>query len=254
MLLSTLTSLLVSLLGLTAPNKPGQTDPTELQFELRHLHAVSRSARVVFSDVLPRAIDSEANGSKRDHNTYTIPTVTMPTFRPPSFEALSQARTHSRNFRQSMSFSWDEDEVIGPDVEKRDTLLELAKMTNNAYVEPDDPAWYDLGGHWDVVSLSTLTGRFWKRQPCFPFRATLLVGNRTRMGSAGMFSPRPITTPLFWLSRVLQRQSLVEVGRLQRRTRSTTTCCLVAAVHGLTGHGRRFAGAIEGDTSATKNA
>ena len=155
MLPSTLTSLLVSLLGLTAPDKPVQTDSTQLQFELRHLHAVSRSARVIFSDVLPRAIvDSEANGgTERDH-TYTIPTAILHTFRPPSFETFSQARIHSRNFGQSMSFPWDEDEVIGPDVEKRDTLLELAKMTNNAYVEPDDPAWYKLGEQWNVVSPS----------------------------------------------------------------------------------------------------
>ncbi|KAG5221375.1 lipase atg [Salix suchowensis] len=33
---------------------------------------------------------------------------------------------------------WDEpEEVDGPDVENRQTLLELAKMTNNAYLEPD---------------------------------------------------------------------------------------------------------------------
>jgi len=197
MLSSTLTSLLVSLLGLTAPDKPVQTDstPTQLQFELRHLHAVSRSARVIFSDVSPRTIDSEANGDTVRDNTYTIPTATMPTFRPPSFEALSRARTHSRNFGQSMSFPWDEDEVIGPDVEKRDTLLELAKMTNNAYVEPGDPAWYELGGRWNVVSPAcTPTGSSWNRQPRFLFiRAILLVGNRTRMDSADMFSPHRIT-------------------------------------------------------------
>jgi len=46
---------------------------------------------------------------------------------------------------------WLEDEIIGPDVEKRETLLELAKMTNNAYVEPEDPAWYELGSEWNVV-------------------------------------------------------------------------------------------------------
>jgi hypothetical protein len=40
---------------------------------------------------------------------------------------------------------------MGPDVESRATLLELAKMTNNAYVEPDDPAWYDLGANWNDV-------------------------------------------------------------------------------------------------------
>jgi lipase ATG15 len=49
---------------------------------------------------------------------------------------------------QTLDLPWDEDEIIGPDVESRETLLELAKMTNNAYVEPGDPAWYDLEGNW----------------------------------------------------------------------------------------------------------
>ncbi|EKM58524.1 uncharacterized protein PHACADRAFT_53577, partial [Phanerochaete carnosa HHB-10118-sp] len=45
---------------------------------------------------------------------------------------------------------WDEDEIEGPDVESRKTLLNLAKMTNNAYLEPGEAEWYDLGGDWNV--------------------------------------------------------------------------------------------------------
>lgn len=47
-------------------------------------------------------------------------------------------------FGQSAVLDWVEDDTIAPDVENRVSLLELAKMTNNAYVEPDDPAWYDI--------------------------------------------------------------------------------------------------------------
>ena len=54
---------------------------------------------------------------------------------------------------------WDEDEVSGPDVENRDTLLTLAKMTNNAYVEPSDKAWYNLGDNWTVVRVSSSAER-----------------------------------------------------------------------------------------------
>jgi lipase ATG15 len=53
------------------------------------------------------------------------------------------------NFGQSAVLDWVEDDTIAPDVENRVSLLELAKMTNNAYVEPDDPAWYDIS--WNIV-------------------------------------------------------------------------------------------------------
>jgi putative lipase involved disintegration of autophagic bodies len=49
---------------------------------------------------------------------------------------------------ESERVQWEEDEVEGPDVEDRETLLTLAKMTYDAYIEPTDDDWYDLGGDW----------------------------------------------------------------------------------------------------------
>jgi lipase ATG15 len=48
---------------------------------------------------------------------------------------------------------WDQANVIGPDVESRETLLQLAMMTSNAYATgPDKKAeWYDLGSDWNTV-------------------------------------------------------------------------------------------------------
>ncbi|KAG2052224.1 hypothetical protein BDR06DRAFT_1057840 [Suillus hirtellus] len=43
---------------------------------------------------------------------------------------------------------WYKTEILGPNVEKQETLLELAKMTNDAYVTPDDSQWYELGKNW----------------------------------------------------------------------------------------------------------
>lgn len=73
--------------------------------------------------------------------------------RPPSFTALLQATKRSLRFGQSEALDWKDEEIIGPNVEHRETLLELAKMTNNAYVAPDDPAWYELDEKWSVVSI-----------------------------------------------------------------------------------------------------
>ncbi|EJT96502.1 alpha/beta-hydrolase [Dacryopinax primogenitus] len=48
-----------------------------------------------------------------------------------------------------MDVPWDEDVVLLPDVSDRETLLELAKMTSNAYSAPADKDWYDLGHRWN---------------------------------------------------------------------------------------------------------
>ncbi|KAG9102846.1 putative lipase atg15, partial [Ceratobasidium sp. 370] len=78
--------------------------------------------------------------------------------RPISQDAFHAAR-HRRNEKSlfgrlglgrewAQSLGWDEDDVEGPATDKRETVLALAKMTNNAYLEPADAGWYDLGGNW----------------------------------------------------------------------------------------------------------
>ena len=125
-----------------AINPPSATT-TRLSFELRHLHAVSSEGTVVFSDVSAASISSV--------NPYTIDTRLLKSHRPSSFDEFSNARLRSMKFGQSTLLDWDEEEVLGPNVEDRESLLVLAKMTNNAYIEPEDDQWYDLGGNWTDV-------------------------------------------------------------------------------------------------------
>lgn len=129
-------------------------DPAVLQFELRHLHAVSSStAHVIFSDVSPQALktlSSDTSGSTK--SSYSVRSRLGKTFRPSSFAAHERARLRSLRFGENEWLDWDEEEIISPDVESRETLLELAKITNNAYVDPEDPAWYDLGDGWNAVN------------------------------------------------------------------------------------------------------
>lgn len=115
-----------------------------LRFELRHEHATLLGSRVVFSDVSPTA--SYSNGS-----SYSIDTRYMTSYRPSSFGAYDDARIRSIRHAQSTNLPWYEAEIIGPNVESRKTLLELAKMTNNAYVTPNDSQWYELGEMWPNV-------------------------------------------------------------------------------------------------------
>ncbi|KAJ7067243.1 alpha/beta-hydrolase [Mycena amicta] len=146
------TSWLLSLLSSSLPILHGydesqpQPTPPSLRFELRHLHAVSASdAHVVFADVPTRFQSSSSQ-------TTALKTRTITTFKPPSFALHAAARRQSMSFGQSLlfEFPWDEEEIIAPDVDDRETLLELAKMSNNAYVDPDDGAWYELGANWTV--------------------------------------------------------------------------------------------------------
>ena len=121
-------------------------EPNRLQFELRHQHAVTPDAHVIFSDVLRPPRLRAGNTT-----TYSIATRNISTFRPPSFRAHEEARRRSIRHAQSADLPWWEEEIVGPDVEKRETLLGLAKMTNNAYVAPEDAAWYELGKGWNDV-------------------------------------------------------------------------------------------------------
>jgi hypothetical protein len=72
------------------------------------------------------------------------------------------------------------------------------------------------------------------------------------MDFADTYSLRRIIKQSYCPSRVHRLVFLAEAGPLVKRTRSTTICCLVAVVPGLTGHGQRFVDAIEVDGSATK--
>ena len=125
-----------------------EREPTRLQFELRHQHAVSPDAHIVFADIPQVPTSAFTEGNK---TTYTIKTRRLSSFRPPSFRAHEAARIRSIRHAQSADLPWHEDEIVGPDVEDRETLLELAKMTNNAYVAADDAAWYKLRDEWNIV-------------------------------------------------------------------------------------------------------
>ncbi|KAF9818844.1 hypothetical protein IEO21_02500 [Rhodonia placenta] len=141
MLLSTVTALLTYLL--TTFTHDDSHEPPILRFELRQYHAVSSAAHVLFHDA-PPALESL-------RPQHTLGTRLIRSRRPSSLAAFSDARARSRKYAESVPIDWDDDDVTGPDVESRETLLEIAKMTNNAYLEPAEAGWYDLGGGWNVT-------------------------------------------------------------------------------------------------------
>jgi lipase ATG15 len=133
---------------------------TELVFELRHLHAISSAAQVAFANVPRDGFQS----LDITHHQYAVKANVVKTYRPPpsvsplwiSDQRRNRARTqqpflYEQSFPEDHVSWWDEDEILGPDVSQRSTLLLLAKMTNNAYLNPDEKGWYDLGSNWTAV-------------------------------------------------------------------------------------------------------
>jgi putative lipase involved disintegration of autophagic bodies len=80
----------------------------------------------------------------------SIVTSPLRTTRPSSRDHFQAARRLSKR-GQSAALYWEEDEVPGPDVTRRETLLLLAKMTSNTYFEPGGRGWYNLTDEWNVV-------------------------------------------------------------------------------------------------------
>ncbi|KAI0303568.1 alpha/beta-hydrolase [Multifurca ochricompacta] len=123
------------------------TTNNTLNFRLRHMHAATSSAHIYFADVLPEA-SSLANELTLIPSV-SIGTSLVRTTRPPSQEAFTTAR-HMSKHGQNAWLDWEESEVLGPDVTRRETLLLLAKMTGNTYVTPGSNGWYNLTDKWNV--------------------------------------------------------------------------------------------------------
>ncbi|PSR79528.1 hypothetical protein PHLCEN_2v6989 [Hermanssonia centrifuga] len=112
-----------------------------MKFELRHAHGLSNdSSRVVFMDV-PRS-QSEFLSPSFEVNTRQL---AIP--RPRSYSRFFDAR---RERDGQHVLDWNDEQVPGPDINDRQTLLMLAKMTNNAYYEPGEKGWYDLNPEWNI--------------------------------------------------------------------------------------------------------
>jgi hypothetical protein len=61
-----------------------------------------------------------------------------------------------RSVEDSQPVQWDPVEVLGPDVEDRHTLSQLARMSGNAYALPGQKNWYDIDSAWNIVSRNCL--------------------------------------------------------------------------------------------------
>lgn len=123
-----------------------QARTPRLSFHLRHQHAITNTSRVIFSDVGSSQLLSHSLSTPADPYTYDVETSRLLTHRPSSYAAFHDARLRSMLHGQSDGTLWHPQEVLGPDVTDRETLLSLAKMSNNAYSESPDEGWYNVDG------------------------------------------------------------------------------------------------------------
>ncbi|KAI6037131.1 Alpha/Beta hydrolase protein [Pisolithus microcarpus] len=122
---------MLAILPTTLPHHPLQQDPPQMSFQLRHQHAVTDSSRVIFSNIHDSDLVAHSLASS-DPYVYTLRTSRLTTHKPSSLSADAAL--------------WEGIEVAGPNVTDRETLLALAKMTNNAYLAGRDSGWYDVSG------------------------------------------------------------------------------------------------------------
>jgi hypothetical protein len=191
-----------------------------------------RPPQILFNDVLipsppslvdPRWEDYTAAG----FNPARLRTRKQRIARPKSNSAYQIARKARKN-----DIEWDEDEVVMPDVEHRETLLEMAKITGDAYALPGSKSWYDLDARWNSVRLPL---------PSIPCswansrdRAIHLVGKKTQTVSEGIYSFLQIIVLSSSPSKA-HRSSCK--ARRRSATSSMTTCFLAVVVPMSTIHG-----------------
>ena len=133
---ATLNGLISSLLW--ASSSPLQNESPAITFQLRHRHAATNTSRIIFSDVLP-----EFSSIGDDVTQFSIKTKVNRIPRPESFGAFNMARRYPQR-GLTPAFDWYDWDVASPDVSKRSTLLQLAKMSYDAYAADNTTDWYDL--------------------------------------------------------------------------------------------------------------
>lgn len=159
--------------------------------------------------------------------TFTLKARPTTVWRPHSAEIYQRARAGL----ESEEVEWEQVEVMGPYVEDKHTLTQLARMTGNAYALPGQKNWYEIDPTWNHVCVHRfrLAPRLLMRCVC---RAFLSVGRTWRTASVGMSSPRFQIRLSFSRSRARPCRA-----RRRRRTSSTTTCSSRAAARASTFRG-----------------
>ena len=121
-----------------------------LEIELYRLVASAqpRSLPIVVSPAHQYNCDSTTHAS-----FYSIPS--LPDTLVPSWTLKAVPTTVYR--RRSQEYlkhpEWEPVDILGPDIQDRHTIAQLARISGNAYALPGQKNWYDVDSAWNTVSL-----------------------------------------------------------------------------------------------------
>lgn len=122
---------------------------TAISFELQHEYRPQ--LRDDLDDLSQLAFDISDLESAPSSSVVTLQAKPTTVYRPRSPAGFQHARLRSLRSEESEPVEWDEVHVLGPDIEDRHTLSQLARMTGNAYALPGRKNWYDIDAAWNTV-------------------------------------------------------------------------------------------------------
>jgi putative lipase involved disintegration of autophagic bodies len=118
---------------------------------------VHKPPQILFNDALkePEADDQLLRELDVDYTAagripLSLKTARGNVRRPRDAQAYQEARKRSYYSKETTILDWGDDEIDMPDLTDRLTVLELARISGNAYLRPDSKGWYSIDNRWNA--------------------------------------------------------------------------------------------------------
>jgi lipase ATG15 len=134
-------------------------------------YASSQQLFTLHQELTPQVVPSPPHPLSPSPALKSRPTTV---YRPRSLEALHRTRLRSLYHAQSElePLFWDSVDISGPDIEDLHTLIQLSRMSANAYALPNHEQWFEIDPAWNSVRSPTvcfLCLAYWLLPQSLPF-------------------------------------------------------------------------------------
>ena len=121
-----------------------------LDFQLYRLVAAAqpRSQPIIVSPAHHYNCDSTTHVSF--HPIPLLPDTLVPSW---TLQAVPTTVYRRRSQEYLKHPTWEPVEILGPDIQDKHTISQLARISGNAYALPGQKNWYDVDSAWNVVSI-----------------------------------------------------------------------------------------------------
>ncbi|KAI0333517.1 alpha/beta-hydrolase [Cubamyces sp. BRFM 1775] len=145
LILILLTAICSSVVAAQRP-KPSRTP---ISFRLQHEYT-GPGAQAPPDDPSQLVLDRQDIGITSSPTALALQARPTTFYRPRSPVDYQHARLRSLHAQESEPVEWEEVQVLGPDVEDKHTLSQLARMSGDAYALPGRKNWYDIDATWNT--------------------------------------------------------------------------------------------------------